>query len=64
MTPEFAKPVNRVFDSVLDLVDRIERHERPDLTEEKKLIRMDLDALTGSVSEKPGMRQEDFELAR
>ena len=64
MTPEFAQPVNRVFDAVLDLVDRIERHERPDLSEEKKLIRMDLDALTSGASNKPGQRSEDFELVR
>lgn len=61
MTPEFAAPVNRVFDSVLDLIDRIERHERPDLGEEKKLIRMDLDALAGS---KSGARIEELELTR
>jgi len=36
MTPEFAQPVNRIFDAVLDLIDRIERHERPDLNEEKE----------------------------
>ena len=64
MTPEFAQPVNRIFDAVLDLVDRIERHERPELGEEKKLIRMDLDALTASASNKPGQRAEDFELVR
>jgi type VI protein secretion system component VasF len=64
MTPEFAQPVNRIFDAVLDLVDRIERHERPDLSEEKKLIRMDLDALTAGATHKPGQRVEDFELAR
>lgn len=63
MTPEFAAPVNRVFDAVLDLVDRIERHERPDLGEEKKLIRMDLDALTGSAA-KSGARIEDLELVK
>lgn len=64
MTPEFAQPVNRIFDSVLDLIDRIERHEQPDLNEEKKLIRMDLDALTASASNQPGQRFEDFDLAR
>ncbi len=64
MTPEFAQPVSRVFDAVLDLVDRIERHERPDLGEEKKLIRMDLDALSSMASNKPGQRSEDFELVR
>lgn len=64
MTPEFAQPVNRIFDAVLDLVDRIERREHPDLNEEKKLIRMDLDALTGAASSQPGQRREDFELAR
>ncbi|HTN01362.1 DotU family type IV/VI secretion system protein [Planctellipticum variicoloris] len=64
MTPEFAQPVNRIFDSVLDLVDRIERHERPDLGEEKKLIRMDLDALMAGASSRPGQRGEDFELVR
>lgn len=64
MTPEFAQPVNRIFDAVLDLVDRIERHERPDLVEEKTLIRMDLDALTAMASNRPGQRLEDFELVR
>ena len=64
MTPEFAQPVNRIFDAVLDLVDRIERHERPDLNEEKKLIRMDLDALTAGATHQPGQRVEDFELVR
>ena len=64
MTPEFAQPVNRVFDAVLDLVDRIERRERPDLNEEKKLIRMDLDALTGSASNQPAARRDDLELAK
>ena len=64
MTPEFAQPVNRIFDAVLDLVDRIERHERPDLGEEKTLIRMDLDALTASASNKPGQKREDLELVR
>jgi type VI protein secretion system component VasF len=64
MTPEFAQPVNRIFDAVLDLVDRIERHERPDLGEEKTLIRMDLDALTAMASNRPGQRVEDLELVR
>ncbi len=64
MTPEFAQPVNRVLDAVLELVDRIERHERPDLVEEKKLIRMDLDALNSSSSKGSGQRSEDFDLAR
>ena len=64
MTPEFAQPVNRVFDAVLDLVDRIEHHERPDLNEEKKLIRMDLDALTAGATNQPGQRTEDLDLAR
>ena len=64
MTPEFAQPVNKIFDAVLDLVDRIDRHEQPDLNEEKKLIRMDLDALTAGASHKPGQRAEDFELVR
>lgn len=64
MTPEFAQPVNRIFDAVLDLLDRIERHERLDLIQEKTLIRMDLDALTAMASNKPGQRLEDFELVR
>ena len=64
MTPEFAQPVNKIFDAVLDLVDRIERHEQPDLVEEKTLIRMDLDALTAMASNRPGQRLEDFELVR
>ncbi|QDT55789.1 hypothetical protein Pan44_38370 [Caulifigura coniformis] len=64
MTPEFAQSVNRVFDAVLDLVDRIERRERPDLNEEKKLIRMDLDALTGASANQSSARREDLELAR
>lgn len=64
MTPEFAQPVNRIFDAVLDLIDRIEHHERPDLYEEKKLIRMDLDSLTARASNLPGQRFEDFELVR
>lgn len=64
MTPEFAEPVNRIFDAVLDLIDRIERHEQPDLNEEKKLIRMDLDALTAGAGQRAGTRGEDLELAR
>lgn len=64
MTPEFSIPINRVIDNVLDLVDRIERREQPDLGQEKKLIRMDLDALTTSGSQSPGPRREDLELAR
>lgn len=64
MTPEFAQSVNRVFDAVLDLVDRIERRERPDLNEEKKLIRMDLDALTGSAANQSSAKREDLELAK
>ena len=64
MTPEFAQPVNRIFDAVLDLVDRIERHERPDLGEEKTLIRMDLDALVSLSTSKPGQRSDEHELAR
>ena len=64
MTPEFAQPVNRIFDAVLDLLDRIERHERPDLNEEKKLIRMDLDALTARTAHPTGHSLEELELAR
>jgi type VI secretion system protein ImpK len=64
MTPEFALPVNKIFDAVLDLVDRIEKHERPDLGEEKTLIRMDLDALTAVSSKKASHRLEEMELVR
>ena len=64
MSPEFAIPVNRVIDNVLDLVDRIERHERPDLGQEKKLVRMDLDALTSAPGSAAGQHRENFELVR
>ena len=64
MSPDFATPVNRIFDSVLDLVDRIEKRERPDLTEEKKLIRMDLDSLGSAVPGKAETRPDDLVLAK
>jgi type VI protein secretion system component VasF len=62
MTPEFAQPVNKIIYSVLELVDSIERHERPDLNQEKKILRMDLDALTAN----PALtaRREELELAK
>lgn len=64
MTPEFAQPVNKIFDAVLDLVDRIERHEQPDLIQEKTLIRQDLDELVARASGIPGQKRESFELAQ
>ncbi len=64
MSPEFAIPVNRVIDNVLDLADRIERHERPDLGQEKKLVRMDLDALTSTSANLPVPQRDDLELVR
>lgn len=64
MTPEFAQPVNRIFDAVLDLIDRIERRERPDLNEEKKLIRMDLDALMARNAQGSAKSIEELDLTR
>lgn len=64
MNADFAQPVNRIFDAVLDLIDRIERHENPDLNEEKKLIRMDLDSLTTRAPQQGGRHVEELDLVR
>lgn len=64
MSPEFAKLVNPVFDSVLELVDRIEMNERPDLNEEKTLIRQDLDKFLAAGAGKPEREAQELELAR
>ncbi len=64
MSPEFATLVNPVFDMVLELVDRIEQNDRPDLNEEKKLIRQDLDKFLAASAGKSERQAQEYELAR
>jgi len=64
MTPEIAQSVNSIFDNVLDLIDRIERHELSDLSEEKKLLRMDLDALTAVAPTNGGGNTSELQLIK
>lgn len=65
MTPEFANLVNPIFHRVLDLMDRLERGERPDLEHERNLIRNELEdaELTAASPESP-VRLEEFQLAK
>lgn len=64
MSPEFASLVNRVFDNVLDLTDRIDAHTQPDLNIEKNIIRQDLERFAATASGKSDRQSQEYELAR
>jgi type VI protein secretion system component VasF len=65
MTPQFASLVNPTFQCVLELVDRLERGDRPDFEAERNRIRYELeDAEKSVLAPDSRVKPEEFRLAK